>query len=222
MADQVIRVAIIEDQGLIRSALVNLVADMEDIEVVLEAADGQAALQSLTVQDVDVIVADVRMPRMDGIELTRHLRQLGDPTPVLLLTTFEDDRLMLAGVAAGAQGFALKDISPEDLHKAIVGLARGEHMLQPVSPTDLVLEADDDAPRLRIDRKDFSERELQILKLLMCGYTNKEIAAAVHLAVGTVRNRVSIILEKLAARDRTQAVVNAIRAGIFSGELRKR
>jgi DNA-binding NarL/FixJ family response regulator len=217
MDDRVIRVAVIEDQGLIRSALVNLVADMDEIKVVLEAADGQGALEFLAGQDVDVIVADVRMPRMDGIELTRHLRRLGDTTPVLLLTTFEDDRLMLAGVAAGAQGFALKDISPEDLHEAIISLAHGGHMLQPVSPTDLALQADDEAPRLRIDREDFSERELQIIKLMMCGYSNKEIATAVHLAAGTVRNHVSTILVKLAARDRTQAVVNAIRSGILSG-----
>lgn len=148
------------------------------------------------------------MPGVDGIELCRRLRKFDEPPPVLLLTTFDDSALMLAAVDAGAQGFALKDISPEDLAELIGAISRGEGRLQPVNTSGI---ADrypyrDDSPPVDA----FSDREVEILRLIAGGYSNREIGRAVHLAEGTVKNYVSTILDKLNSRDRTRAVLKAI------------
>jgi DNA-binding NarL/FixJ family response regulator len=148
------------------------------------------------------------MPGLDGFGLLERLRAMGSATPVILLTTFDEDDLPLRAADAGARGFLLKDASPEDLHEAIVRVARGETLLAPV-PTDPV--------RARYAFRDtaaptdtFSEREVAILRLLAGGYSNKEIARSVHLSEGTVKNYVSEILDKLGTRDRTRAVLKAI------------
>jgi len=148
------------------------------------------------------------MPGVDGIELCRRLRARGDAPPVLLLTTFDDSKLMLAAVEAGAQGFALKDISPEDLAELIAAIVRGEGRLQPVNTSGVAERYPyrDDSPPLDA----FNDRELEILRLIAGGYSNREIARVVHLAEGTVKNYISTILEKLNARDRTRAVLKAI------------
>ena len=148
------------------------------------------------------------MPGIDGIDALAKLRARGDLTPVILLTTFDDSELLLRAVAAGAQGFLLKDASPEDLRDAIVAVARGESLLQPVS-TDPIRSRyayrDAEPPR-----ETFSEREVAILRLIAGGYSNKEIARTLFLAEGTVKNYVSEILDKLDTRDRTRAVLKAI------------
>ena len=155
-----------------------------------------------------MVVSDIRMPGMDGIELARRIRALHTPIPVLLLTTFDDSELMLQAVEAGAQGFLLKDISPQDLHRAIVEVAGGKGLLQPVSTSAL-------QSRLHFDDQSapsepFNEREIAILRLLAGGYSNREIARSIFLAEGTVKNYVSDILAKLDTRDRTRAVLKAI------------
>jgi DNA-binding NarL/FixJ family response regulator len=165
-------------------------------------------LAALLTTPVDVVVSDIRMPGVDGIDALKALRARGDTTPVILLTTFDDSDLLLRAVEAGAQGFLLKDASPEDLHDAIMQVARGETLLQPVS-TDPVRERfafrDQGKPR-----GTFTEREVSILRLLAGGYSNKEIARTLFLAEGTVKNYVSDILDKLETRDRTRAVLKAI------------
>lgn len=200
-------IALADDQALVREGLKALLRGL-GIEVVLEAADGQALLEGLAAVRPDVIVSDVRMPGLDGIGLTRALRERGDATPVVLLTTFDDTELLLAAVQAGAQAFLLKDASPEDLRDAIVRAQRGENWLAPVA-TDAVRERyafhDRSAPA-----GTFGEREVSILRLMAGGYSNKEIARSLHLAEGTVKNYVSEILEKLGTRDRTRAVLKAI------------
>jgi DNA-binding NarL/FixJ family response regulator len=201
------RIALADDQALVRQGLKALLRDL-GIEVVFEAADGQGVLDSLRTQAVDVIVSDVRMPGTDGVALTRALRQRGDQTPVVLLTTFDDSELFLSAVEAGAQAFLLKDASPEDLRDAIERAKRGENWLAPVA-TDPVRERyayrDREAPQ-----GSFSEREVGILRLMAGGYSNKEIARSLDLAEGTVKNYVSEILDKLGTRDRTRAVLKAI------------
>ena len=208
MSDTTLRLALADDQALVRSGLMALLAGFPQLQVVLEATDGQALLDRLADTPVDVVLSDIRMPGLDGFGLVHALRERGDRTPVVLLTTFDDDALPLRAAEAGAQGFLLKDASPEDLHEAILRVAAGETLLAPV-PTDPV--------RARYAYRDqsaptdtFNEREVSILRLLAGGYSNKEIARAVFLSEGTVKNYVSEILDKLGTRDRTRAVLKAI------------
>ncbi len=204
----VLRLALADDQALVRSGLRALLSSFPNLSVVIEVNDGQALLQALLETPVDVILSDIRMPGLDGIGMLQRLRAIADTTPVILLTTFDEDDLALRAAAAGAQGFLLKDASPEDLHEAILQVAAGATLLAPVA-TDPV--------RARFTYRDqappsdtFSEREVGILRLLAGGYSNKEIARTVHLSEGTVKNYVSEILDKLGTRDRTRAVLKAI------------
>jgi DNA-binding NarL/FixJ family response regulator len=203
-----IRVALADDQALVRAGLKALLEGFGDVRVAVEADDGDALLAALGAQPVDVVLSDVRMPGCGGIEALRALRARGDATPLILLTTFDESDLLLEAAAAGAQGFLLKDAAPEDLHEAILAVARGASLLQPVA-TDPVRARyayhAKDAPK-----SNFSEREVAILRLLAGGYSNKEIARSLFLAEGTVKNYVSEILDKLGTRDRTRAVLKAI------------
>lgn len=201
------RIALADDQALVRAGLRALL-EGQGISVALEADDGVALLEGLAATPVDVVLSDIRMPGMDGIAALQALRERGDATPVLLLTTFDDSELLLRATEAGAQGFLLKDAAPEDLRDAVLRIAAGDTLLQPVS-TDPVRARyryhAADAPR-----EPFSEREVAILRLMAGGYSNREIARSVFLAEGTVKNYVSTILEKLDTRDRTRAVLKAI------------
>ena len=202
-----LRVALADDQALVRAGLRALL-ERQGIVVVFEADCGEALLEALLAQPVDVVLSDVRMPGVDGIEAVRRLRARGDRTPVLLLTTFDESGLPLQAAQAGAQGFLLKDAAPEDLREAIERIARGDVLLQPVS-TDPVRARwqyhASDAPTER-----FSDKEVAVLRLRAGGYSNPEIARAMFLAEGTVKNYVSAILDKLDTRDRTRAVLKAI------------
>jgi len=208
MSEGAIRVALADDQALVRAGLRALL-QQQGIEIVFEADDGQALLDALQASPVDIVLSDIRMPGMDGIAALEALRARGDATPVLLLTTFDDAELLLRATEAGAQGFLLKDAAPDDLRDAILRVARGETLLQPVS-TDAVraryrYHADEAPPR-----DTFGKREVAILRLIAGGYSNKEIARSLFLAEGTVKNYVSEILDKLGTRDRTRAVLKAI------------
>lgn len=203
-----IRLALADDQALVRSGLRALLAGYDDLAVVVEAGDGAELLAQIADTPVDLILSDIRMPGTDGMQLVQQLRQLGNPLPVILLTTFDESDLALRAAAAGAQGFLLKDASPEDLHEAIVRVAGGETLLAPVAtdPVRARYAYRDQAP----PTDTFNEREISILRLLAGGYSNKEIARTIHLSEGTVKNYVSEILDKLGTRDRTRAVLKAI------------
>jgi DNA-binding NarL/FixJ family response regulator len=203
-----IRLALADDQALVRSGLRALLSGFAQLQVVVEAGDGASLLEALATQAVDVVLSDIRMPGMDGFALLEALRARADAPPVILLTTFDEAELALRAAAAGARGFLLKDASPEDLLETITRVVAGETLLAPV-PTDPV--------RARYAYRDqseptdtFSEREVAILRLLAGGYSNKEVAKAVFLSEGTVKNYVSDILDKLGTRDRTRAVLKAI------------
>ena len=202
------RVALAEDQDLVREALRALLERL-DFEAVLLAADGAELIERIGEISADVIVSDIRMPGLDGISMVRELRRRGDRTPVVMLTTFEDSDLLLAAIEAGAQGFLLKGASPEDLTTAIDRACRGEQWLSPVAtqPIHPRLAA---ATQAAVGQIDLGARELEILRLLAGGYSNKEIARSLNLAEGTVKNYVSDILAKLGTRDRTRAVLRAI------------
>ncbi|WP_394538985.1 response regulator transcription factor [Lysobacter enzymogenes] len=202
-----IRIALADDQALVRAGLRALLERL-GLQIAFEADDGQALLDQLAQAPVDVVLSDIRMPGMDGIDALLALRERGDRTPVLLLTTFDDSELLLRATEAGAQGFLLKDAAPEDLREAIASVAAGATLLQPVSTEPVRARYRyhaDDAPRAL-----FTEREVAVLRLMAGGYSNKEIARAMFLAEGTVKNYVSVILEKLDTRDRTRAVLKAI------------
>ncbi|WP_337243477.1 response regulator transcription factor [Luteimonas sp. gir] len=202
-----VRVALADDQALVRAGLRALL-ERQGIAIVFEADSGTSLLERIAAQPVDVVLSDIRMPGLDGIDALTALRARGDATPVLLLTTFDDSDLLLRATDAGAQGFLLKDAAPEDLRDAIARVAAGETLLQPVSTEPVRARYrfhDDQAPR-----ETFNEREVAILRLLAGGYSNKEIARSLFLAEGTVKNYVSAILDKLGTRDRTRAVLKAI------------
>lgn len=201
------RIALCDDQALVLRGLSSLLADL-GFEIALESADAERLLAALPQRPVDVIVSDIRMPGLGGFGLIRALRERGDATPVILLTTFDDPDLMMRAVDAGAQGFLLKDASPEDLRAAIRRVAAGETLLQPVSlgPVRAAWSVDaGSAEGLRL-----TERERSILRLVAGGYSNKEIGRSLHLSEGTVKNYISELLVKLDCRDRTHAVLKAI------------
>ncbi|WP_282271898.1 response regulator transcription factor [Stenotrophomonas sp. PS02298] len=201
------RIALVDDQALIRAGLRALLQQL-GITIVFEADSGDALLEQIAQQPVQLILSDIRMPGMDGIQALKALRERGDQTPCVFLTTFDESDLLLRATEAGAQGFLLKDAAPEDLHDAIGRAIAGQTLLQPVS-TDAVRQRyryhADDAPK-----ELFSQKEVAVLRLMAGGYSNREIAGSLFLAEGTVKNYVSTILDKLDTRDRTRAVLKAI------------
>jgi DNA-binding NarL/FixJ family response regulator len=203
-----LRLALADDQALVREGLKAIINPIPDMTVVVECETGLELIRRLEETPVDAVISDIRMPELDGIEMTRQLRAAANATPVLLLTTFDDESLLPRAADAGAQGFLLKDVAPEDLEFAIREVAAGRSLMQPIC-TDGVRSRyqyrDDSAPT-----DNFGAREIEILRLLAGGYSNREIAQTIHLAEGTVKNYVSDILSKLGTRDRTRAVLKAI------------
>ena len=213
-----IRVLLVDDQQLVRTGFRMILADEEGIEVVGEAANGNEALRMATETSPDVVVMDIRMPVMDGVEATRRLVEGDDPPRVLVLTTFDADEHVVEALRAGASGFLLKDVPPDDFVRALRIVAAGEALIAP-SVTRRLLDrfaklsvpADEAyADRLR----DLTEREREVLKLVAQGLSNREIAERLVLAEPTVKTHVSHLLLKLEMRDRAQLVVLAYEVGI--------
>ncbi len=200
-------IGLVDDQQLVRQGIAGLLAISGKARVVWEARNGEEALALITQQPVNAVLADIRMPVMDGIGLVKNLRSNNNRTPVLMLTTFDDAELFSQSVKAGANGFLLKDVSLEKLVSSLEAIADGSTFL---AETDMLY-----GYQQRKSAIELSEREQQILRLLVGGFSNKEIARAIFLAEGTVRNHVSNILAKLDCRDRTQAVLKAINAGFI-------
>ena len=219
-----IRVAVVDDQTLVRQGIRSLLELTQVVEVVAEAADGAEALEVLDAHEVDVLLLDLRMPRLDGVATLTAMAERGLEVPALVLTTFDDDELMLRAFRAGAKGFLLKDVTLDLLVEAIRTLAAGGTMLQPAL-TDRLLRAVAASPAgvaggLVLDP--LTDRELDVLRLAAAGWSNKEIAAALHLAEGTVKNHMSSVLAKLGVRDRTRAVLRALDLGLLTEEPRSR
>ena len=208
-----VRVLVVDDQALFREALVTLLGARPEVEVVGEAGDGQQALERAAALQPDVVLMDLHMPVLDGIAATRRLRAEQPGVRVLALTTFDDDEDVFAALRAGALGYLLKDVSSDRLVEAVLSAARGESVLQPSVAAKVVARFAqlDDAPRPRSQPLvvPLSERELDVLRLLADGCSNREIAATLFLAEGTVKNHVTNVLGKLGARDRTQAALRA-------------
>ena len=211
MSPTPVRVLLVDDQALFREALATLLEVRPEIEVVGEAANGAEALDRVAVLRPDVVLMDLHMPVLDGIAATRRLRAERSEARVLALTTFDDDEDVFAALRAGAVGYLLKDVSGDRLVEALLAAARGESVLQPSVAARVVArfaELPDDAPpRPQPLVVPLSDRELEVLRLLADGGSNREIAAALFLAEGTVKNHVTNVLAKLGARDRTQAAL---------------
>ena len=213
-----VRVLLVDDQALFREALAVLLEVRAEIEVVGEAADGAAALERSAALQPDVVLMDLHMPVLDGIAATRRLRVEQPGVRVLALTTFDDDEDVFAALRAGAVGYLLKDVTSDRLVEALLAAARGESVLQPSVAARVVARfagmPDDATPRPQPLVVPLSDRELEVLRLLGNGCSNREIAASLFLAEGTVKNHVTNVLAKLGARDRTQAALRGRALGL--------
>jgi DNA-binding NarL/FixJ family response regulator len=211
-----ITVVLCDDQELVRAGF-RLILDLADeVDVVGEAADGEECLRLTAEHTPQVVLMDVRMPRMDGIEATRRLVAAASPSRILMLTTFDLDELVYAAMAAGASGFLLKDVPREQLVGAIRMVARGEAILSPVLTRRLVerfVAAPPPSSGVPTALASLTERELEVFDLLAHGRSNAEIAGTLFLGEATVKTHVARILAKLDLRDRVQAVVFAYETG---------
>jgi DNA-binding NarL/FixJ family response regulator len=206
-----IRVLLVDDQNLVRQGVRALLSLADGIEVIGEASDGRQALEVIPQLNPDVVLMDMRMPVMSGLEALQAMARTQTLPPTIILTTFDDDQLVLAGIKAGAKGYLLKDVSLEQLVGAIQAVAGGGSLVQPAVTQRLL-------SGLEHMRNDFvslekpdplTERETEILRLMAGGFSNKEIANSLGVAEGTIKNHVSNILSKLGVRDRTRAVLKA-------------
>jgi DNA-binding NarL/FixJ family response regulator len=212
-----IRVALVDDQTLLRQGLRGLLELTDDLVVTGEASDGDEALQLLRHEPPDVVLLDVRMPRRSGIEVLEVLREERRNVPAILLTTFDDDEALARGLAAGAKGWLLKDVRFERLTEAVRTVAAGGSLVTPAL-TERVLrglaalrrgDGGDGAP------EPLTRREVEVVRLLAAGQSNREIAELSGTSEGTVKNQVSSILAKLGVRDRTRAVLRAVDLGLL-------
>ncbi len=215
-----IRVLLVDDQQLVRTGFRMILEDEPDIEVVGEAADGRLAIELAGHVRPDVVVMDIRMPVMDGIEATRRLVRDGavPDLRVLVLTTFDADENVVEALRAGASGFLLKDVTPTDFVAAIRIVGAGDALLAPGVTRRLLDRYADQLPPVDAGRaeelRELTDRELEVLRLIARGLSNREIAEQLVLAEPTVKTHVSHVLDKLGLRDRAQAVVLAYEAGL--------
>ena len=212
-----IKIMVVDDQTLVREGIKSLLGLSDKVQVVAEAGNGEEALKLVSSNDIDVVLMDIRMPKMTGIEAVRALAESAISVPVIMLTTFDDHQLVLEAISAGAKGYLLKDVSLETLVEGIEKVHAGETLIQPAI-TETVLKSLQ-GKNNQFDSFDepesLSEKELEILRLMAAGCSNKEISQAMFKSEGTVKNQVSNVLAKLGVRDRTRAVLKAIELGVI-------
>jgi DNA-binding NarL/FixJ family response regulator len=214
-----IKILLVDDQRLMREGLRTLLELERDFEVVGEAADGQAALVAAERLHPDVVLMDVRMPGMDGVEATRRLVADDPQARVIILTTFDDETYVFEGLRAGALGYLLKDLSGEELARAIRTVMSGGALIEPSVARKVFAEFARLTPTQRPTNESLpeplSEREIDVLKLVAAGLSNREIGIRLSLAEGTVKNYVTNVLQKVGVRDRTQAALRARELGLL-------
>jgi len=210
-----VRVLVVDDQPLVRSGFRMILDERDDLELVGEAADGEQGIELARELDPDVILMDVRMPNLDGVEATRRLVEAGTRARILVLTTFDLDEYVYAAVRSGASGFLLKDVEPTELVDAIRVVAAGNSLFGPAATQRLVERfAGTPEPLNEGALERLTEREREILRLLAGGLSNAELAEKLFLSETTVKTHVSAVLRKLGVRDRVQAVIAAYDAGL--------
>jgi DNA-binding NarL/FixJ family response regulator len=213
-----VRVLIADDQALVRAGLRTILQKSGGFEIVGEAPDGAQAITQARALRPDVVLMDVRMPVLDGIAATREIRSQPDPPRIVVLTTFDLDEYVYAGLRAGASGFLLKDALPDELTAAIRAVAVGDAVIAPTATRRLIerfLEAREPSPDQQRSLDLLTEREREVLILMARGLTNGEIAERLRLAEGTVRTHVGRVFSKISLRDRVQAVVFAYETGVI-------
>lgn len=220
-----IRVLLVDDQALVRAGFRVLLDSADDIEVVAESADGEEAIKQARETRPDVVVMDIRMPKLDGLQATRRIVE--DPelagVRVLMLTTFEVDEYVFEALRSGASGFVVKDIEPADLLQAIRVIAHGDALLSPSVTRRLIAEFAGRPGLQRIktpDLQQLTEREREVMALVAAGLSNDEIAAEIFVSPATAKTHVSRAMSKLGARDRAQLVVMAFEAGLVAPRAR--
>ena len=209
-----IRVFIADDQHLVRSGIRALLEMHEGIEIAGEAADGEETIASVPASNAGILLLDVRMPRKDGLDVLHALAAQRALPPTLVLTTFDDSHVVLECIRAGARGFMLKDVTYEQLIRAIHTIDAGDTIFQP-AVTERLLRSRE--PKTELSKEEsLTDRERQVVRLMAGGYSNKEIAHALGTAEGTVKNHVANIFAKFDVRDRTRAVLKALESGLLS------
>jgi DNA-binding NarL/FixJ family response regulator len=212
-----VRVVVADDQALVRGGFRMILDAKDDIEVVGEASDGDEALALVGRLEPEVVLMDIRMPSLDGIEATRRIAASGSGARIIMLTTYDLDEYVFAALRAGASGFMLKDVRPADLVEAIRVVARGDALLAPTVTRRLLdrfARAFPDTAGPPPDLGELTEREVEILRFVALALSNAEIAGRLHLTEATVKTHVSSVLRKLGLRDRVQAVVFAYDVGL--------
>jgi DNA-binding NarL/FixJ family response regulator len=214
-----IRLLIVDDQRLMREGLRTLLELEHGFEIAGEAADGQAALDAYAELLPDVVLMDIRMPGMDGVEATRRLCERWPGTKVIILTTFDDDANVFEGLRAGAAGYLLKDLSGQELAHAVRTVYNGGGLLEPTVAKRVMAEFARLRPPARSIQEGLpeplSERELEVLKFVSTGLSNREIGSKLGLSEGTVKNYVTSMLQKIGVRDRTQAALRGRELGLI-------
>ena len=212
-----IKIILVEDQLLVRKGIVGLLKLNSEIEIIAEAEDGVEALDKIKKLVPDVVLMDIQLPKMSGIEVLKELNRENISIPTILLTTFDDNKLFEDGVKAGAKGYLLKDVSIEMLSDTIARVANGEKVLRPAITEKIVHKIQN--TELNFESTDLNEkltkREIEILRLISSGYSNKEIAEMLYISAGVVKNYTSSIFTKFGVRDRTRAVLKAIELGLI-------
>ncbi|MEE8590825.1 MAG: response regulator transcription factor [Spirochaetia bacterium] len=212
-----IKVMLVDDQNLVRKGVRSLLELSEEIEVIAEAVDGAEAIRTIPENQPDVVLLDMRMPGLSGLDVLKELSKANKLPPTIILTTFDDHELVLAGIKAGARGYLLKDVSLAELVNAVKTVAEGGSIVKPAVTQRLLKGLENlQTDFYSLDQPDpLTERETEILRLMAGGYSNKEIANSLGVAEGTVKNHVSNILSKMGVRDRTRAVLKAFELGLI-------
>jgi DNA-binding NarL/FixJ family response regulator len=209
------RILIVDDQDIISAGLKLILESHSEFEVVGTASDGAAGVEMVSQHQPDIVLMDIKMPIMDGVQATAEIKKRFPAVKILVLTTYSDDEWMFDAIRSGANGFVLKDMPHEELFKVISGTMSGETHIDPTVAGKLFDHVSRGKPLPKTQLTDkLNERDIEILRLLARGYTNPEIATTLHLSDGTIRNYVSDIFAKLEVSDRTQAALLAVRYGL--------
>lgn len=211
-----INVCLVEDQTIVRDGIQSLLGLTQDIRVIATARDGEEAIQVIRTSRPDVLLLDIRLPGKSGLGILRELQQSNEVPPTIILTTFDDDQVVLEGIQAGAKGYLLKDVSLDDLAKAVRTVAAGNTLISPGMTERILrgLRKNASASSNSLDASEnLTRREVEILRLIAAGYSNREIGDVLGTQEGTVKNHVSNILSKLGVRDRIRAVLRGIDLG---------